>query len=94
MRLGRVVGNVVSTKKDERLVGQKLLVVKLLEPVDGGLRDASGDGSYCVAVDVVGAGVGELVLLCSGSSARAALGDDAVPVDDAIVGIVDWVDVG
>jgi len=94
MKLGKVIGQVVSTRKDERLVGHKLLLVQFLEPgKDGRLMSARDDGRVEISVDLVGAGVGEIVLLCSGSSARNAAGVTDAPIDFAIVGIVDTVDV-
>ena len=87
MILGKVVGTVVATRKDERLEGFKLLVVQGVEP-DGRVKD-----SYVIAVDTVDAGVGDLVLVISGSSARMASGCADRPVDAAIAGIVDHVDV-
>jgi len=86
MILGRVAGTVVATRKDERLEGFKLLVVRAVEP-DGRPKD-----SYVVAVDTVDAGVGDLVLVVSGSSARMASGCADRPVDAAVAGIVDEVD--
>ena len=84
MRLARVTGAVVATRKDPTLDGAKLL---LTQPVD---RDGRPEGAAQVAIDSVGAGVGELVLLVlEGRAAGAALGRRAVPVDAAIVGIVD-----
>lgn len=85
MILGRVVGTVVATRKDERLLSAKLLVVRPVSP-DGQL-----EGSALVAVDTVDAGTGETVLVVSGSSARMADGLGQAPVDAAIVGIVDAV---
>ncbi|MBC7321640.1 MAG: EutN/CcmL family microcompartment protein [Acetomicrobium sp.] len=94
MKLGKVIGQIVSTRKDERLVGHKLLLVQFLEPTkDGKLAIARSDGRVEVSVDLVGAGVGETVLLCSGSSARNATGVINAPIDYAIVGIIDTVDV-
>lgn len=87
MILGRVVGTVVATRKDERLEGFKLLVVQAVEP-DGRVKD-----SYVIAVDTVDAGVGELVLVVSGSSARMVSGCADRPVDAAIAGIIDAVEV-
>jgi microcompartment protein CcmK/EutM len=86
MILARVVGTVVATRKDERLVASKLLVARPL--------DASGnpDGNYLVAVDTVDAGLGETVLIVSGSSARMAEGFKDTPIDAAIIGIVDHID--
>ena len=86
MILGRVVGTVVATQKDERLEGFKLLVVQAVDP-DGRLKD-----SFTVAVDTMGAGNGELVLVVSGSSARMVSGCSDRPVDAAIAGIVDDID--
>ena len=83
MILARVVGTVVATRKDARLEGKKLLIVKPVSP-DG--KDESG---YLVAVDTVSAGFKERVLVVSGSSARMADGCKETPVDAAIIGIVD-----
>jgi microcompartment protein CcmK/EutM len=88
MILGRVVGTVVATRKDERLQGFKLLVVRGVDP------DGKEKANYVVAVDTVDAGMGELVILVSGSSARMSAGCEDRPVDAAVVGIVDAVDVG
>lgn len=88
MTLGRVVGTVVATRKDERLSGFKLQVV---ETVDLDLRPT---GAFTVAVDVVGAGAGEIVLTSAGSSARLTNVTKDRPVDAVIVGIVDTVETG
>lgn len=85
MILAKVVGTVVATRKDERLVSTKLLLVRPVDPA-GKL-----DGAYLVAVDTVDAGAAETVLIVSGSSARMASGLKDTPVDAAIVGIVDAV---
>jgi ethanolamine utilization protein EutN len=87
MILAKVVGTVVATRKDERLVSAKLLLTRAMTPT-GKL-----EGGYLVAVDTVDAGVGETVLIVSGSSARMAEGMKDRPVDAAIVGVVDTVDV-
>jgi microcompartment protein CcmK/EutM len=87
MILARIVGTVVATRKDERLVSTKLLLAR---PVDASGRT---EGSWLVAVDTVDAGVGETVLIVSGSSARMASGMKDCPVDAAVVGIVDAVEV-
>ncbi len=84
MILARVVGTVVATRKDERLEGRKLLVCRPVTPA------GVPDGAHVVAVDAVGAGYQETVLVVSGSSARMATGKDT-PVDSAVVGIVDAV---
>lgn len=86
MLLARIVGTVVATRKDPRLVTQKLLLARAVDP-----RGAV-ESHYLVAVDTVDAGVGETVLIVSGSSARMASGMKDSPVDAAVVGIVDTVD--
>src|SRR5262245_29817618 len=85
MILGRVIGTVVATRKDEKLAGKKLLIVRALDPETG------REEGYSVAIDTVGAGVGETVICVSGSSARMATGMKDHPVDTAIVGIVDTI---
>ncbi len=87
MILGRVVGTVVATRKDERLLGAKLLVVRTVDPRG---KDEAG---YTVAIDTVDAGNNERVLVVTGSSARMAAGLKDCPVDAAIVGVVDSVEV-
>ena len=86
MILAKVVGTVVATRKDERLVASKLLVARPLDP------SGVPDGNYLVAVDTVDAGLGETVLIVSGSSARMAQGFKDCPIDAAIIGIVDHID--
>ena len=86
MKLGRVVGTVVSTRKNERIEGLRLYVVRDLS-VELALK-----GSFVVAADTVGAGVGEVVLYASGSSARQTKYTDKKPVDAAIMAIVDTID--
>lgn len=83
MILGRVVGTVVATRKDEKLEGKKLLIVKSIDP------ETRQETGYIVAVDTVDAGAGEVVICVSGSSARMATGLKDHPVDTAIVGVVD-----
>jgi len=87
MILAKIIGTVVATRKDERLVSNKLLVARAMDPT-GKL-----DGNYVVAVDTVDAGVGETVLIVSGSSARMASGLKDCPVDAAVVGIVDEIEI-
>ncbi|MFI5178018.1 MAG: EutN/CcmL family microcompartment protein [Vicinamibacterales bacterium] len=87
MLLAKVVGTVVATRKDERLVSTKLLIVRPIDPT------GKADGNYLVAVDTVDAGFGETVLIVSGSSARMAAGMKDCPVDAAIVGVIDQIDV-
>ena len=86
MLLAKIVGTVVATRKDPRLVGHKLLMARSVDP------RGKADGNYLVAIDTVDAGVGETVLIVSGSSARMASGLKDSPVDAAIVGIVDAVE--
>ena len=83
MLLARIVGTVVSTRKDPRLEGKKLLIVKPIGP------DGSDEPGYLIAVDTVDAGFRETVLVVSGSSGRMASECKDRPVDAAIVGIVD-----
>ncbi len=87
MIIARILGTVVSTQKDERLAGKKLLIVRPLN-LDG----TEGSG-YTIAVDTVGAGFHERVLVVAGSSARLASGMKDTPVDAAIIGVIDTVDV-
>lgn len=82
MLVGKVVGTIVSTRKNEKLVGSKFMVVEPLEKL--------GDPSKkIVAIDNVGAGIGEIVLVATGSAARIGCDMQTAPVDAAIVGIVD-----
>src|SRR5687767_7602623 len=83
MLLAKVVGTVVATRKDPRLVSSKLMVVRGVDP------RGKVEGNYLVAVDTVDAGVGETVLVVSGSSARMASGLKDCAVEEAIVGIID-----
>ena len=87
MILAKIVGTVVATRKDPRLVSAKLLIARAMDP------RGKAEGSYLVAVDTVDAGVGETVLIVSGSSARMASGLKDCPVDAAVVGIVDDVEI-
>jgi len=93
MFLARVEGSVVATKKDASMDGRKLLLVRpqLVDEKDP-TRFRPGANTI-VAVDSVGAGVGELVMFCQGSSARLAPNLKDAPVDAVIIGIVDSVDV-
>lgn len=82
MLLGKVIGTVVSTRKNDNLIGNKFMIIETLEQMhDGGRR--------LVAVDQVGAGIGDLVLVALGSAARMEMGAQNASVDAAIVGIVD-----
>jgi ethanolamine utilization protein EutN len=85
MILARVVGTVVATRKDPRLEGKTLLILKPVSP------DGKDEAGYVISVDTVSAGFRETVIAVSGSSARMAQGCKDAPVDSTIVGIVDTV---
>ena len=88
MQVGRVVGNVVATQKHPKFIGAKLLLVQPTNP------DGTPRGGTLLAVDGVGAGVGEQVLVVlEGRAAGAAIGRRGVPVDAAVVAIIDALDV-
>ena len=78
MKVAKVIGNIWATRKEEKLAGLKLLLVQPLDVLTGK-----------AAADIIGAGVGETVLVVGGSSARSAAGDMSIPVDATVVGIVD-----
>ena len=82
MTVGRVVGSLISTRKCENLIGSKFAIVEPLDIMNAGHE-------RLVAVDIIGAGVGEMVLVATGSSARIGSGLEKAPVDAAIVGIID-----
>ena len=82
MIVGKVIGSVVSTRKMNSLVGNKFMVVELFDGFISGPKNI-------VAVDNIGAGIGEIVLVVTGSSARVGSNVDNTPIDAAIVGIVD-----
>lgn len=86
MKLGRIVGTVVASRKDEKIESLRLYVVR-----DVSMALANKD-SFVVAVDAVGSGVGELVLYASGSSARQTKATDGRPIDATIMAIVDQLD--
>jgi microcompartment protein CcmK/EutM len=90
MFLAKVIGNVVATQKDPKLVGSKLLLIQPYVTKD---RALVASGSSIVAVDVLGAGAGECVLFTQGSSARLTPSTREAPIDAVIVGIVDAVEV-
>ncbi|WP_352418365.1 EutN/CcmL family microcompartment protein [Proteiniborus sp.] len=87
MQLGRVIGTVVATRKSESLVGSKLLIT---QPID---IDSKPLGKPLIAVDTVGAGIGEIVIFASGAASRNAADKKNSAIDAAIVGIVDNMDV-
>lgn len=82
MIVGKVVGSIVSTRKSDNLVGNKFMIV---EPVSR----MKGPNNQLVAIDNIGAGIGEIVLVAQGSAARIGCGMETAPIDAAIVGIVD-----
>ncbi|MFV0362025.1 MAG: EutN/CcmL family microcompartment protein [Suipraeoptans sp.] len=82
MLVGKVVGSVVSTRKCESLVGNKFMIIDVLEHM-GKSHDR------LIAIDKIGAGIGEVVLVATGSAARVGTGMEGAPVDAAIVGIID-----
>jgi len=88
MKLGRIVGTVVSSVKDEKIDGLKLFVVRDLS------MEMADRTSFVVAADSVGAGVGEVVLYASGSSARQTKLTDGRPIDACVMAIVDQIDLG
>lgn len=88
MNVGKVVGTVVASRKDPKLEGLKLLLVQQTD-LTGGAK-----GGLVVAVDSVGAGVGELVLTCAGSSARQTEVTQNRPVDAVVMAIVDQIEAG
>ncbi|MCI3029306.1 EutN/CcmL family microcompartment protein [Desemzia sp. C1] len=83
MQIGKVVGSIVSTQKDESLVGKKLMIVKIIN------SDEQESDREEVAVDTVGAGIGEYVLLTRGSAARNIFPNGVNAIDASIVGIID-----
>ncbi len=82
MIIGKVTGSIVSTRKQENLVGNKFMIVEPLSIMNGSCNQM-------VAIDNIGAGIGEYVLVATGSSARVGCNVDNSPIDAAIVGIVD-----
>ena len=92
MFLARVTGSVVSTQKVQQMVGQKLLVVEPLRVDEKNKKSLKGTGRTFICVDTVGAGEGETVLIVQGSSARFTEDTKLLPIDAAIIGIVDSVE--
>ncbi|MGB4661923.1 MAG: EutN/CcmL family microcompartment protein [Mobilitalea sp.] len=84
MRVGRVIGTIWATRKEEKLAGLKLLIIQPINIING-----ANDKTPIVAADIIGAGVGEIVIFVGGSSARGAAGGSDIPVDATVVGIVD-----
>jgi len=93
MFLARVIGSVVSTKKEASMTGKKLLVLRpMLIDADNPKIFKPGSNTI-IAVDTVGAGKGDLVMFCQGSSARQATGMKPLPVDAAVTAMIDSVEV-
>lgn len=82
MLAGKVIGSIVSTRKSENLVGNKFMIVEVAKNMGRG-------ESQIIAIDNIGAGIGEYVLVATGSAARVGRNLDTAPVDAAIVGIID-----
>lgn len=87
MRLAKIIGTVVATRKDDSLVGHKLMIIRRID------KDENFIDSEEVAVDYVGAGIGEIVLIGQGSSVRVDKSKKDATIDMAIIGIVDTMDV-
>lgn len=94
MFIGRITGSVISTQKVDVMVGQKLLIVEPLRVNEKDQSNLLPTGRTFIAVDTVGAGEGEVVLCVQGSSARFTDETKKLPVDAAVIGIVDQVQLG
>lgn len=93
MFVAKVIGHVVATKKEEVLVGRRLVVLRpLLADPDNPSKFLEGSNTV-VAIDTLGAGEGEVVLFAQGSSARQVAGLKALPIDASVIGIVDSVNI-
>jgi microcompartment protein CcmK/EutM len=88
MQIAKVIGTVVSTNKSDKMLGLKMMVVKAID-----LDTFEEKGAPIISIDAVGAGVGEIVMLVSGSSSRQTAITDAKPVDNSIVAIIDSIDI-
>lgn len=82
MLIGKVKGSVVSTRKSDNLVGNKFMIVEISEQMQGSVK-------RLIAIDKIGAGIGDFVLVAQGSAARIGCGMESAPIDAAIVGIID-----
>lgn len=87
MHLGKVIGTVVATRKDEKLIGNKLMITQPLN------FKFESKGDPIIAVDTVGAGIGELVIFTTGTAGRIAARKLDSPIDASIIGIVDEIDI-
>ncbi len=92
MFLAKVIGQVVATQKDDKLRGSKLLVLRPLQIDASNPANLVENKNTVVAVDNCGAGVGQVVMFCQGSSARQAYGMKELPIDAAVIGLVDSVE--
>ena len=92
MYLAKVIGQVVATQKDDKLRGSKLLVLRPLQVDSSNPANLVENKNTVVAVDNCGAGVGQVVMFCQGSSARQAYGMKELPIDAAVIGLVDSVE--
>lgn len=81
MLKARLINNVWATRKSDSLNGLKFMLAELI----GG----SDEGQHLIVIDTIGAGIGDRVIITTGSSARRMLGDDEIPVDAAVIGIID-----
>ena len=93
MFIARVIGQVVSSKKDEAMQGRKLLLLRPMLVDESDPAQFKPGSNTIVAVDSIGAGIDELVMFVQGSSARKVQGLSPCPVDAAVTGIIDTVDV-
>ena len=82
MLAGKVVGSIVSTRKNDKLIGNKFMIVELVGSM-------TGNAKQLIAIDNIGAGIGEYVMVAQGSAARVGCDISDAPVDAAIVGIID-----
>ena len=92
MFLAKVIGQVVATQKDSKLTGSRLVILRPLQIEDGKEAKLVDGKNTIVAVDASGAGVGQVVLFCQGSSARQTSGMKELPIDAAVIGLVDHVE--
>lgn len=88
MKIGKVVGHLWSTKKQDSLTGMKLMIIEPYDPLE-----RCKDPFPLVAIDSVGAGIDEIVIYATGSSARMAVSNHDAPIDAAILGIVDNIEI-
>ena len=93
MFIAKVTGSVVATQKVASMIGRKLLTVEPMRVDPSGRAKLTGTGRTFVCVDIVGAGLGEMVLIVQGSSARLTPETEKLPIDATIIGIVDTVNV-